>query len=133
MLYSDQGNFKLHVAANNALPHIPGAPKRVALTVNHIEYYDSTPYGSYERPPTEDQIRRSSDLRIAGDKRSWRVSHIQQQMKPFTKVPRAMVTSFFVILEQVILNPEKEIESVTPELEPRHLRRFSNLIMEDEI
>lgn len=134
MLYSQQGNLKLHVAANNPLPTPVGVPKRVALTVNHIEYYDSTPYGYYERSPTEDQIRKQGDWKIAGDKRDWRVNHVQQLQKPATKVDRAMVTSFLVIFEQVITDPEREVD-LRPVVtgEPQHLRRFNNLILEDEV
>jgi hypothetical protein len=135
MLYSDAGNYKLHVVANNALPNQRGTPKRVALTVNHIEYYDFTPYAERELKPTEERIKRLNDWKITGDKRTWRVSHVQELLKPATRVDRASVTSYLVILEQVIINPEKDLAEakVAGNKSVCFLRKFDNLITDEEV
>lgn len=133
MLYSEKGDYKLHVVANNPSPPIAGAPRKVILTVNHIEYYDATPYSYYQPAPSEEQVRRLGDWKIAGDKRTWRVSHVQQQMKPATKIPSAMVTSYLIILEQVVINPEKDLDDLPKVKSAYHLRKFNNLIVEEEV
>lgn len=132
MLYSEKDErLRFYVVANNPQASQPGLPCRIILTVNHVSYW--TDYKV--KVPTEEQIQRNDDWKISGDKRTWRTAHVQELMKPATKTsqPQARIVSFLVILEQVILNPEKEVETVTPDIAPLHLRRFGNLIMEDEI
>ncbi len=130
MLYSDVGNIKLHVAAINPQVTPPGMPRRTILTVNHV-----TSWADYSaRIPDEQSFSKYTDWRIVGDKRTWKPAFVQQIAKPTTKAdPGQRLTSFLVILEQVITNPEKEVVAAPPGDEVKYLRRFSNLLLDDGV
>ena len=82
-------------------------------------------------PPSEDEIKRMDDWKIAGDKRTWRVHHVEQLQKPAVKSREDRVVSYLFILEHVFSG--KELLEVPPAQEVKHLRRFNNLILEDEV
>lgn len=129
MLYSDEANLKLHIVVKNPAPVIAGMPMRLLLSVNHVSHWER-----YEAQPSEILMLRYRDWRIAGDKRKWQMVSAQEIAKPAlrAKVEGARVTNFFVTLEQVITNPEKELDVVPHPCERGHLRRFNNLILDDE-
>lgn len=143
MLYSEAGEYKLHVVSSHPAPPHPGLPKKLILTVNHVTPYTQLcggPELTYvnrhnfvypKEPPTEDDIKRFNDWKVAGDKRKWRISHVQQLQKAATKSRDDRIVSYLFILEQVY--GDKELIEIPPAQEVKHLRRFNNLIMEDGV
>ena len=126
MLYTDERDLKLHIVANNPKV-VPGMHRRAMLTVNH-----SVSYNSYYIPPSEENILQCKIWKIAGDKRLWKVIHAEHLLKPVVKDAGMHCKSFFVILEQIVTNPEKDL---VPESQGsrHHLRKFNNLIVEEEV
>ena len=130
LLISENKKISLTIETNNRIHTEPPLPVRHVITASHLRAWGD--YGSGHEVPQLSEIENQKFWKIEGSNRVYRLisaSEIYRKVRPNEGY---QITPFILTLDIFSESPEEEAAKVSPAFVKTHLRRFGNLILDEE-